>query len=700
MKKVLLTSIVLVLACIGCRDAALPEQQGLRELIVEREARRYFGVHYDTHVQKGWRDFGETTDPARVARMLDEVRPDYIQISCKGHPGYAVYPTKIQEGPETMARDMLRIWRDETKTRNVELYMHFSGVLDDWVLKKHPDWAALDADGKPYAPDNIFFSPTSIFSPYADTYFIPQLKELIDDYRVDGVWIDGDCWGMTWDYSGMSLKKFREQTGATRIPGAFDDPGFPEFARFCRSEYREYAAHYIKELHEYAPDFKVLNSGAYSARMPEFGDLDLDYLSVDEPTTLVRRGGMPFREPSTINFCRFDGRVFANQSIPWDLMVWGFYRRNFRTAAQLKQDAAVIHAMGGGALMYFPQKHSGGIPDESIPILAEVAEFSRARQPYCYLAKSIPQIGLIMPSESTYRLLKRPFELDDEGELQFFKGLLFGLVEARQVVDIVLMDPGFRVDPNDYPLMVLANWEFLLEEQQTALLDYVASGGNLLIVGPHTAGHFREVLDFEWEGEIMERSNGIPVGDQVADIIALSGIAEPGPDAESLLDFYPDFNYVIFQTDDYDSYREAGAIAVKHGQGRIAACFIDLGTDYYSFRSVYTRKILGSLVKELFPEPMVEVSGSEYVDVTLNRLDGQTALHLVNTSGPHAQKDVYIYHDIPVVGPLDIRIRLERKPAGLVLQPSGKDIRFDYRDGIASFTLDRLEIHDIVIINE
>ena len=97
---------------------------------------------------------------------------------------------------------------------------------------------------------------------------------------------------------------------------------------------------------------------------------------------------------------------------------------------------------------------------------------------------------------------------------------------------------------------------------------------------------------------------------------------------------------------------------------------------------------------------MLEIEGSDYVDATLNRINGKTAIHLVNTSGPHAQRDVYIYDDISPVGSLSVTLRLDRKPAGLLLQPGEEKIDFKFSNGMANFTIDRLGIYDIIIVDQ
>jgi hypothetical protein len=46
---------------------------------------------------------------------------------------------------------------------------------------------------------------------------IPQLKEAIEKYDIDGVWVDGDCWGAEPDYSPAAARAGR----ATRAGSSF-----------------------------------------------------------------------------------------------------------------------------------------------------------------------------------------------------------------------------------------------------------------------------------------------------------------------------------------------------------------------------------------------------------------------------------------------------------------------------------------------
>ncbi|MBC8217236.1 MAG: hypothetical protein H8E73_02115 [Planctomycetes bacterium] len=112
--------------------------------------------------------------------------------------------------------------------------MHYSGVWDYKAVADHPDWAAINANGKPND------KATSVFGPYADTLMIPQLRELAGEYGADGVWVDGDCWGTTVDYGAAAVSRFCEQTGAKAAPRKAGEPygtsGWTSIARVFDSD--------------------------------------------------------------------------------------------------------------------------------------------------------------------------------------------------------------------------------------------------------------------------------------------------------------------------------------------------------------------------------------------------------------------------------------------------------------------------------
>jgi hypothetical protein len=77
-------------------------------------------------------------------------------------------------------------------------------------------------------------------------------------------------------------------------------------------------------------------------------------------------------------------------------------------------------------------------------------------------------------------------------------------------------------------------------------------------------------------------------------------------------------------------------------------------------------------------------------------LHGKLLVHLVNTAGPHRTQS--ILDSIPPVGPLTVTIRQPAKPANVTLEPSGRSLDFEYRDGRVRLTVPQVAIHEIVVV--
>jgi hypothetical protein len=135
------------------------------------------------------------------------------------------------------------------------------------------------------------------------------------------------------------------------------------------------------------------------------------------------------------------------------------------------------------------------------------------------------------------------------------------------------------------------------------------------------------------------------------------------------------------------------------GRGRIAATSFSFSRGYLDGRAEPARMFLAGLVREIFGKPMVTVSGSSKVDVSVNRLNGRLAINLVNTAGPHADTLDPIHDEIPSVGPLEVRVRAPKRPSRVTVEPGAVALAFDHQGDELRFTLPRFEIHQVVFVD-
>lgn len=660
----------LVAFSVGFFSTSLPAQSPPPRL---KRAESFLGIHFDFHAGPDCKEVGRNTTRAMIENIIDRVRPDYLQIDCKGHPGYSSYPTKVGNPVPGFVGDPLRLWREVTAQRGVALYMHYSGVWDGHAVK-NPGWAAADASGKPSA------RATSFWGPYVDQLLIPQLRELAGDYGIDGVWIDGDCWAAMPDYSESAVKAFRVATGFDAVPQKPGEPHWFEWLEFNRQAFRGYLNHYIAEVKRTNPTFQICSNWAFTDHMPEAVCAPVDFISGD------------YAPDDSVNSARLAGRFLPRQGKAWDLMAWSFSRkpsptpggRMQKTAVQLQREAAVVLALGGGFQAYHKQKRDGSIYDEEMAVMAEVAKFCRERQAICHHAEAVPQIALLFSTAAHYRTINGLFSRNNAR----IGGVLQALLDSQQSVELAA-EHHLAGRMGEYPLIIVPEWPYLDPAFKRDLVAYANGGGSLLLIGPRTAALFQEELGVTLDGNA--NANAPLFLQHEGALVAVTGNRQPvklSRDAVSI--------GAMVATKDGVSPPQPAASMTKFGRGKIAATYFSFGAAYTKEPSETARAFLAGLVRQIFPNPLVAVEGSREVDVCVARNHGKLLVNLVNTAGPHRTQP--IIDTIPPVGPLTVTIRVPREPRRVTLEPGGRPLAYDSRNGKIRMTLPELAIHDIIAV--
>lgn len=648
----------------------------------------FFGLHFDFHAKPAEDGniipVGGNTTKEMVYKIIDTVKPDFIQIDCKGHPGWSSYPTKTGNAYPKIIKDQLKVWREATAEKGVALFMHYSGVCDDFQCEKHPDWMAKSLDNHRYAewlPKGI----TSTFGPYVDEIVIPQLLELAGEYDVDGVWLDGECWGTQLDYNLSVMSLFKKQTGIDISQNPPIEPGdenWQRYSDFCRKQFRKYMSHYVDSVHNIYPDFQIASNWSFSSKMPEPVTVDVDFLSGD------------YLWADSVNSARYEGRCLAPQGKPWDLMSWGFRWRNEdrmehcpKHPEQLKQEAAVVLALGGGFQNYYPQKKDGSMYMWQVALMKEVAEFCRQRQHYCHKARFIPQVAILNSTYNRYHTSK--FLFQSEGEDTALQGIVQLFCESGQSFEI-LSEHHLSGSMHNYPLIVIPETEQLKIDFKEELIDYVKSGGSMLIIGTSPYNLFKDEFKLSKdidEGEYMISADDLTWAYNKSKFIKSQySKASIGSLAK------------LSNIDDGEKF--AAAEIISYGKGKIGFVLADIGNIYIKRKSHVHRDLIKTLVAKLY-NPKVTVSGSMYIDMTLMKKDGSVLVNMVNTSGSHDDQDVYTIDEVPPIGPLAVRVQLDKQPDSIRLMPSNSKIEALWSEADKTITVEisKINIYETLIID-
>jgi hypothetical protein len=672
---------MLVLAVTQCRKPEPPPPiSGHAQFTFPRSAPvprtdAFFGLHFDLHPQATDTSLGADISESNLRDLLDRVRPDFVQYDCKGHAGWAGYPTEVGWASPGIVNDSLALWRKVTREKGVGLFIHYSGVWDSKAIAEHPDWARVAPDGRrdPNA--------TSVFGPYVDELLIPQLKEVTARYDLDGVWADGECWGARLDYSPRALAAWRRETGFRDAPKDRSDPRWLAWKMFQRRAFERYLAHWIDALHAARPSLELTSNWMYTSFAPKPVDVRLDFLSGDYSPSL------------SVDRARLEARYLASTGMPWDLMAWGFDKGqglgwSIKPAVQLEQEASVVLMQGGGFQIYHTPTRSGYIIEPIIAQEEAVAAFCRAREDVSHKSSSVPQVALLLSSESFWDKSDAVFSPGDE--FVELEGALHALLNLHYSVDILAehqLQPRLR----DFPLVVVPGWQKLTEGFRAALTAYVEQGGSLLLLGEPSARLFTEILGAELQGEPAQRTAelGAPEGPVNADgawqKVELTAAKPAG---------------FIYATRDVRKGGEVAATVNIAGKGRVGAVYGPLASVYFRSHHPWIRDFMGGLVRELFPEPAVRVEGASTLEVAMRRTaDGRLSIHLLNTSDLPVP-DRYGFTDaIPPLENIRVTVKTPARPASVIWVPDGGALKWRWSGGRLTVTIPRLAIHGVIVIS-
>ncbi len=635
----------------------------------------FFGLHYDLHPSKTDTALSADITEEMIAHLLDRIKPDYVQYDCKGHAGYAGYPTKVGWPSPGIKKDGLAIWRKVTREHGVGLYIHYSGVWDSKAIEEHPEWARIDGQGKKDA------NATSVFGPYVDELLIPQLKEVTSAYQLDGLWVDGECWAAQWDYSPAALTAWQNETGYTAAPKDRTDPNWLEWKMFNRRSFEKYLCHWVDALHAFMPSLQITSNWMYSLLAPKPVVAKLDFLSGDYSPSL------------SVDRARVDARYLASTGMPWDLMAWGFDKGkelgwSIKTAEHLQQEAAVVLMQGGGFQIYHTPTRAGYICESIIEQEGKVADFCRARQAVSHKSTSIPQVALLLSNETVWDESDRLYSAGGK-YLDQLEGALHALLEAHYSVDVLA---EFQLQPRlqEFPLVVIPDSYKLTDEFKQAITRYVRQGGKLLLLGEKCARLFEPMLGVRFEGQAQNMTAELATSAGPVNVNGIwQGVTLASAKAAGFR--HPDRNML--------KNGQVAATVSTFGKGQVAAVYGPLPLIYFRCHHPYLRQFIGELAQRLFPNPAVQIDGRAYIDVALRRSkDGLTSLHLLNRANMPIPDRYGFVEDIPKVGPIAITMQVSQKPKKVTWEPGGTELKWSWKNGLLATTVPSLHIHGVVLL--
>jgi hypothetical protein len=650
----------------------------------------FFGLHFDLHPGADDTELGAETTYEHIRQELSKVKPDWVQYDCKGHPGYTGYPTKVGTPSPGIVKDALSIWSKVAHDMGIPIVVHYSGIWDQVQWEKHPEWARRHPDGTPIGAPGWNQYALAADSPYDEHILIPQLKEVIDWYGIDGCWVDGECWAAAPDWSAWTQALITQETGITDIPHKPGDPHWDEYMAFNRERFVAHVKRYADALHLHQPSFAVCSNWAYTVRMPDEIAAPVDYLSGD----FVWAFGM--------DSAALEAKFMESRGLPWDLMAWGFTtsgsmdkaRWTTKSFAHLAMEGMLVAANGGAFQIYDTPVRNGRVVDWHMDVFAKVGRFLRARQKLCRNTESAPHVALLHSQHHFYvnNHPENTTSVYNEGKpVRTLTGALALLADNHYHTDVMNEDMLLR-RLDRYPVVVVTEQTHLPQELRDALLAWVKRGGKLLLTGSHIVQDYGSALGVEADGEPAEEVAYVPAEKGSVNVsgtwqhVKLAGAKVLAPLLRN--------QEVKRGTTGFPA-----ATLVRYGKGRIAAIYGPIATGYADYRYPRIRAFTGQVLRSLTGTMPVEIDAPAWVQLTVRQRPGQTIVHLLNTATTQPLSPVNPYvEDLEPCGPITIRVQCPVRPGAVYLSPDPQGLHWKWSGGVLTATVDSLYIHTALIV--
>ncbi len=616
--------------------------------------------------------------------------------------------------------------------------------------RAHPEWFAVDANGKPYRAGELYVA--CVHGPYYEEHIPAILREIIDRTRPEG--ITDNSWSGLGRESicccANCRRKFQEKSGRPLPEKAdWNSPAYRDWIRWNYQRRLE-----IWDLNNRTtrsaggPDclWIGMNSGSVSGQSRSFRDYReigrrAEIIMLDHQSRSDSAGFQQNAESGKL----IHGLLGWDKLIPESMAMYQAGRTSFRLSSKPAAEARMwmVAGFAGGIQPWW--HHVGAYhEDRRMYRTAEpIYRWYQANEEYLVNRRPMATVGVVWSQRNTdFYGREEPGELVENP----YRGMIQALVRARVPYLPVHADDIERDSPQ-LAVLVLPSLAAVSDSQCEAIRRFVRQGGALIATGASTLltewgdprpdfaladlfgahapgarlGSAASVAAshhtyFRLSPELRGRVDGPRAGDEPApagarhpilqgfdetDILPYGGMLDAmavDRDAEVLMTFVPPFPVFPPETAWMKVPKtDIPALIVK---GRTAFLPADVDRRFARENLPDHGDLLANLIRWAAAGRLaLRVEGRGLVDCHLYRQKGRLILHVVNLTGPGAWR-APIDELIPV-GPLQVKVRLPEDVSGkeIRLLVSAAPAKVSLSDGWAVFTLPSVSDHEVAVIS-
>lgn len=622
--------------------------------------------------------------------------------------------------------------------------------------KAHPDWFAIDSEGKPYKAGELYIS--CINSPYYNEHIPAILTEISNLYHPEG-FTDNSWSGMGREsicYCENCRKNFREKTGKELPTGKdWNNDAYRKWIKWNydrRLEIWDLNNLTTKKAGGQDCIWSGMNSGSVSGQARSFRDLKeicsrADIIMLDSQARSDSGGFQQNADTGKL----IHGLLGWNKLIPESMAMYQAGRPTFRLAAKPVPEARmwIIEGMAGGIQPWWHYVSATHEDRRIYETPIAVFDWHKKNEKFLINRNPVATAGVIWSQQNT------DFYGRDDSEVLTdlpYRGITQALIRSRIPYIPVNADHIDR-DAGKLSVIILPNLGVMTDNQVNAVRRFVKKGGGLIATGEsslynewgdrlndyaladlygahRSPGNNADIRKMAIETlhtylrlspEMRSNFNGpktnlkpqpgavrhpILKGLDETDIISFGGMLEAlklDNGTEVLMTFIPQFPIYPPETAWMrEPITEIPGVIINKlpGNGRIVFMPADIDRQFGRYNLPDHGNLLSNMIRWAAKDDIpLSVECPGLIDCNIYKQPGNLILHLVNlTSAATWRQPVDEY--IPI-GPVKVKVKLPEDINGKTLRliVSEKDINVASVNGWAVFEIDKITDHEVAIIN-
>ncbi|RAU92604.1 alpha-amylase family protein [Paenibacillus sp. YN15] len=653
---------------------------------------RFRQVHLDFHTSEAIRPIGENFNKQQFQEMLKLGHVDSITVFSKCHHGWAYHPSEANEIHPGLSFDLLGAIIEAAHEIGVKTPVYLSAGLDEKLARRHPEWLIRDAEDRTNWVKSFLepgYHQFCMNSPYLDV-LLAQIRETLIRYDADGLFLD--IVGVRNCYCHNCLESIRREGGDPRDEAAMQ--------KLWERTYATYTARVKEEVEAVKPGLPIFHNGGHIRR----GRRDLAAMNTHLELESLPTGGWGYDHfPLSARYAQQLGYDFLGMTGKFHT-TWGEFG-GYKHPNALRYEAALSIA-NGARCSIGDQLHPDGRMDEATyRLIGEAYREVESKEAWCHQVANVADVALLsLEATGIHPMATRDAASDSDA------GAVRMLLEGKFLFDVIDREQDFTL----YKVVILPDYVAVDGDLQSKLEQYVQKGGKILATGwsglAPDGGRFAIDLGVRHVGanpcrpdyfhplfELGSLGEASFIFYSQGQRIELDGGVELGRREDPY--FNRDAAAFCSHQHTPSSHAYGGPGMVESGNGIYIAW--NIFEDYAAKGSLVLKEAFVHALNRLLPNKTLTTTLPAQGIVTLQDQQGEKRLvnHLLYASPVRRGKTIEVIEDIVPLYDVEVSVAVPQPVKRVYLAPQLTELPFQQEKGRVSYTVPRLECHQMVVVD-